>query len=473
MGAFPQTSDSSEAAEESSAADWDLLQEYVCSKSPAAMETLVRRHLPMVYAVARREMRGDASLAQDIVQGVFLLLMQRAQHISSRVVLAGWLFKVTRFAAADLRKRQARQIRREQEAARMKSALNSSEDDATDESAAALALLDDAIAALPSGDRDLVALKFLQGRSHLQVGQAMRITENAARQRAHRALQRLRHFLSRRGVSMSSDTIGAMLAAEAAKQTISNPILNQVISALQSGSVEGRSAAIAKGALHMLRISMLKTVMATGMAVVLVIGGGVGIVQVAAQIGAAPATKQGSAKEFVVSVFQAGLKGDENAFIQGFDRPTALQEAALRVMARAMVAEEELSDALAVKFGASAQKQLMDSLGIGVSFSDLDAGKETVSGNTAIVDIGRAGPGKIPVVKTANGWKISPAVVGTLTITNLTQMEQMTPPFHQLAAEVSAGKYKTVDEVFKAIEPMFRGAGGSPNTGNAGRGQGR
>src|SRR5262245_28038199 len=98
--------------------DHELLRQYVHDGSREALDALVRRHINLVWSTALRETR-DPHDAADVTQAVFIVLMHRAAHLSDKVVIGGWLFKVTRFAAADARKRRARRQRHEQEAASM------------------------------------------------------------------------------------------------------------------------------------------------------------------------------------------------------------------------------------------------------------------------------------------------------------------------------------------------------------------
>src|SRR5271170_3140887 len=89
--------------------DWELLRQYVDHGSRPALDALVSRHLGMVYAAALRE-AADPHLAEDITQAAFLILIRRAPSLArnKNVLLAGWLFHVVHFTAADARKARAR-----------------------------------------------------------------------------------------------------------------------------------------------------------------------------------------------------------------------------------------------------------------------------------------------------------------------------------------------------------------------------
>lgn len=76
--------------------DISLLREYVVNHSEKAFETLVSRHLRLVYTSALRQ-TGDPHLADEVTQSVFIILAQKAVRISQGTLLSGWLFRTTRF----------------------------------------------------------------------------------------------------------------------------------------------------------------------------------------------------------------------------------------------------------------------------------------------------------------------------------------------------------------------------------------
>jgi DNA-directed RNA polymerase specialized sigma24 family protein len=75
--------------------DEHLLRQYTEDGSEPAFSELVTRHIDFVYSAALRVVHGDAHLAQDVTQTVFLDLARKAGRLPRGVVLAGWLHRHT------------------------------------------------------------------------------------------------------------------------------------------------------------------------------------------------------------------------------------------------------------------------------------------------------------------------------------------------------------------------------------------
>ena len=95
--------------------DMDLVREYAASDSERAFATLVERHIGLVHSAALRQV-GDVHLAQEITQTVFIILARKAKALGPGTILSAWLYRTTRYAAADALKRQRRHQQREHEA---------------------------------------------------------------------------------------------------------------------------------------------------------------------------------------------------------------------------------------------------------------------------------------------------------------------------------------------------------------------
>src|SRR5665811_1867922 len=78
--------------------DWELLQEFLGTRSEAVFSRLVNRHLGFVYRVCLRE-TGDQQSAEDAALETLLLLSQKAHTIRQGVQLTTWLFSTARLTA--------------------------------------------------------------------------------------------------------------------------------------------------------------------------------------------------------------------------------------------------------------------------------------------------------------------------------------------------------------------------------------
>ncbi len=76
-------------------------------------------------------------------------------------------------------------------------------------------VLDDALHELNERDRGAVVLRFLEGNNLRDVGAALGLSEDAARMRVDRALEKLRALLAKRGVTSTASGLAAALAATA------------------------------------------------------------------------------------------------------------------------------------------------------------------------------------------------------------------------------------------------------------------
>src|SRR4051812_49065648 len=96
----------------------NLLAEYAAG-SEAAFREIVSRYIDFVYSAALRLVAGDAHLAEDIAQTVFLDLARAASSLSTDVRLGGWLHRHTCFVAAKTMRSNRRREIREREAVQM------------------------------------------------------------------------------------------------------------------------------------------------------------------------------------------------------------------------------------------------------------------------------------------------------------------------------------------------------------------
>ena len=191
--------------------DTELLRRYVADRSQAAFTELVTRHLDLVYSAAFRRTDGDAALAEDIAQQVFTTLARNAAALRGHTLLPGWLYVATRHAAASALRAERRRKAREQEAQAMNHLTSSPATDWRQ----LRPELDAVIDQLDDRDRDAVLLRFFEGRPFAEIGAALRISEDGARMRVDRALEKLLTLLAKRGVTSTAAALALALANQA------------------------------------------------------------------------------------------------------------------------------------------------------------------------------------------------------------------------------------------------------------------
>ena len=192
--------------------DWILLRRYVKENSQEAFAALTARYLNLVYAVCLREVH-DPELASDVTQVVFLLLARTAPKIRSQTALPSWLFRTACFASQNARTREQRRKRHEEKAAQIMQPHAWTENAPWEE---VEPLLNQSLAALRAADRECVLLRFFQGQSFAEVGTSLGLSEDAARKRVTRAVEKMRCYFVKKGAIVPAATLVTLLTAHAA-----------------------------------------------------------------------------------------------------------------------------------------------------------------------------------------------------------------------------------------------------------------
>lgn len=191
------------------AGDQELLQRYTGNRDDDAFAELVRRHVNLVFSAAHRQVRSP-QLAEEVAQSTFTNLARDAHRLAPDTILTAWLYQVTRRTAIDVVRREARRQLREQIATEM-NALNATIADWTPIEP----LLDDAMAALDETDRAAILLRYFENKSLREVGQVLGASDDAAQKRVSRAVERLREFFAKRGVTVGAGGLAVVISANA------------------------------------------------------------------------------------------------------------------------------------------------------------------------------------------------------------------------------------------------------------------
>jgi uncharacterized protein (TIGR03435 family) len=249
--------------------DLTLLRQYARNDSEDAFTALVSRHVNLVYSVALRQVQ-DTHLAEEITQAVFTILARKADSLGDKTILAGWLCRTARYVAANARKIQYRRQQREQEA-HMQSMLNES---ANDETWAQIApLLDAAMEKLGKKDHDALVLRFFENRNLREVGTALGASEDAAKMRVNRALEKLRKFFGKQGADSTTAIIAGVVSAHSIQPAPEALAKSVTAAALGKGAAASASTlTLIKGGLKLMAWSKTKTVIVIGVSLLFATG---------------------------------------------------------------------------------------------------------------------------------------------------------------------------------------------------------
>jgi RNA polymerase sigma factor (sigma-70 family) len=184
--------------------DGQLLERVVTGRDSVALETLVRRHAPMVWGVCRRNLAHQDE-AEDAFQATFLVLLRKAASIRSRELLANWLYGVAQKTARKARQMAAVRGGLEKQVEVMPELQTEPHED--EFGPELRAGLDEEVSRLPEKYRVIIVLCDLQSRTRPEVARQLRLPEGTVGSRLARGRALLAQRLVRRGLSLSATSL--------------------------------------------------------------------------------------------------------------------------------------------------------------------------------------------------------------------------------------------------------------------------
>ncbi|MEO8425702.1 MAG: sigma-70 family RNA polymerase sigma factor, partial [Verrucomicrobiota bacterium] len=232
--------------------DLQLLARYVRHHAEDAFAEIVRRHLDLVHSAALRQVRSP-ELAEEVAQAAFLDLARQAHLLPPDTVVPAWLYQVTRRTAIDVVRRETSRQLREQVAQELHS-MNATAADWT----YIEPLLDEAMHALDDTDRAAVLFRYFENKSLREVGQILGTSENAAQKRLSRAVERLREFFAKRGVTIGASGLAVVISANAVQAAPVGLAVTITTAAALVGTTLATAATATITALNLAIMSKLK-----------------------------------------------------------------------------------------------------------------------------------------------------------------------------------------------------------------------
>jgi RNA polymerase sigma factor (sigma-70 family) len=202
--------------------DSQLLEAFLRSRDPLALEVLVRRHAPMVWGVCRRTLAHHHE-AEDAFQATFLVLLRKAASIRTPELLPNWLYRVAYKTACKARQRAAKRCAREKQ---VKVLPEPPPEPPTEAFGFDLrAVLDEELARLPEKYRIAILVCDLEGRTRREAARQLRLPEGTVASRLATGRALLARRLLRRGLGVSATCLAGAGIQQAASGAVPAALL--------------------------------------------------------------------------------------------------------------------------------------------------------------------------------------------------------------------------------------------------------
>ena len=183
-GVIPLASDEDRRAEER------RLVDQARAGDMAAFEELYRRNVGRVYALCMR-MAGDASLAEELAQDVFVRAWERLGTFRGESAFSSWLHPITVNVALSerrARRRRTARVMTTDDLAPFEKPTRAPGPEAGMD-------LEKALATLPPGARSVFVLHDVEGYRHQEIAELTGVAEGTSKAQLHRARRMMREAL--------------------------------------------------------------------------------------------------------------------------------------------------------------------------------------------------------------------------------------------------------------------------------------
>ncbi len=184
------------------------LREYVRGDEKA-FQTIARQVGGLIYHTAFRR-AGDHSCAEEVVQIVLVQISKKAAKLVTHPELLAWVHEASRLETLKFQRGELRRKTREKEAMK---ALG--DDQLTDPHL--LADLDESMVELKDSERELILMKYFQGRTFSAIAAETGRSESAEKMRLKRALEKMAGWFGKKGVTLSVAGLTTVLSTEMGK----------------------------------------------------------------------------------------------------------------------------------------------------------------------------------------------------------------------------------------------------------------
>jgi RNA polymerase sigma-70 factor (ECF subfamily) len=152
---------------------------------------LFERHHAALYRFCLR-MTGNRAVSEDLVQDVFMRMLKHRASFKPDTGFLPWMYRIARNAAVDHLRRSSRAPQAEPDLDARPTDLPRSDEVVVEQEQTVL--LRQALLALPPDRREVLLLSRYELKSYEEVAQALGITVNNVKIRAHRAIKQLREL---------------------------------------------------------------------------------------------------------------------------------------------------------------------------------------------------------------------------------------------------------------------------------------